>query len=185
MIPPDDTLNLRMAYLYCEDDVSGGEWVEERCDVWFDHEAIGWRAQVIEPSRWPSYRGISSLGFDPMDAVDQLAHYYANRMRGAKMAHEQTWEQRFTLETDGHRGYGPSFVTNEQAYVLELEYTCQTILSASGMWVAYVEDDEGQVRVGIAETATKAVGELVLDTDPLIRIPGTNVTLPGKYAMVL
>ena len=191
-------LNLRLQYWgACPDTYSTDEddlvWVEDRARVWFDHKIKAWRAAPIHTGvgyliyREEGREGATlySVGYDPMDAVDQLSAkmYAANRKSNIGWG---TWAGRKPTEMDSIRGYGIGFEVNPYSYRLGPEYACTVVkVRDDGIWCAYLEQDDGCTFFGLSEMPNRAVVEMltaVSRNNYLVRVPGTNITIPAHVA---
>lgn len=169
-------------------------WCESRARVWFDHKIIAWRAFDLGHEHGfdnPGYMDLcGSVGYDPMDAVDQLAFYSDYTTRALCPVPSRSWTSRRPMETDRQRGYVAGFPINPYNYTLEASYQA-TVVEAGRGYIAYLEKDDGRVFVGAADNAIHAVAAMEADmactdcSQTLRRIPGTDITVPLATAVDL
>lgn len=192
-------LNLRLAYWTDypgrptrKDEEELHWWVESRAKVWFDHKILSWRAFEIRDEEGDQrYQElVSSVGYDPMDAVDQLAYSLDYTTRPNTIPFNSSWSCRSSMETDRARGYGPQFIINPYHYTLEPSYQA-TVVRAGHGYIAYLEKQDGRVFVGAADNPIHAVAQMQTDmackdcSQTLSRIPGTDITVPMTVAVDL
>ena len=199
---PNNGYGLPAAPLPPELKDAGPYWYEDRARVWFDHRHKGWRAASLhgKPSLRYSSRDhskpgsycITAIGYDPMDAVDQLAdmlccsteksHY------GPRQIMRDTWDKRAPMETDSHRGYGPTFQVNPYGYSLAAEYECWVAEVPEG-YFAYLER-HGCLYGGFDDwnpnrAVAKMIQEMTDKVGRLVRVPGTPAFVPPEAAAVM